>query len=130
MANTRKIANLLGTAALTAAAVAPAALSAQYAPGVRSSSVATYHMMQLSVSTASIGLEEFKAQTETIRSCGDAKRLAEPLGAEIRRDRFVRATQLPDDLQETLADLQTGHASEVFTADGTVMRVLVICGRG
>lgn len=129
MAITRRPANFLGAAALIAAAVAPAALSAQAGPGVRSTTGVIYHLMQLSVDTSEVELEEFKAQTETIGSCRDARLLAEPLGAEVTRNRHVPEARLPDSLREALSEVETGHASEVFSADGSVMRVIVICGR-
>jgi len=112
--------------AVLAAALVPAGLSAQAA---RTSPVPSYHLMQLSVDSTDVTFEEFKAKTEAIRSCGDATKLVESLGTEWKRDRFVRASQLPEDLQAVLEELPTGHATQVFSDDGIVLRVIVLCNR-
>lgn len=85
--------------------------------------------MQLSMKTNQIPLEEFRTKTEEIRSCRDASDLAKNLGAEVKRDRFVPSWDLPTELRKTLADLPTGHATQVFGEDGAMMRVIVICSR-
>jgi len=120
------VSKALAALILGAVALVPATISAQTARGSYQTS---YHLVQLSVASGAASAEEFAAQAETIRSCKDAKDLAEDLGADIRRNRFVRQSQLPETLRDTLRDLPTGQATDVFTADGSILRVLVICNR-
>ncbi|WP_298468337.1 hypothetical protein [uncultured Erythrobacter sp.] len=117
---------LVTTSALITAAIAPAALSAQQE---RTSPVPRYDLMQLSVETAEVLPADFKAKTEALRSCNDAKNLGKALDAKVTRNRFVRASALPDEVQDLLTEIQVGQATPVFSADGTVMRVLVLCSR-
>ena len=118
---------LVAACVLAATAIAPTAASAQI---VRSSSVPSYHLLQLTVASDAISAEDFEARTKTIRSCNDATAVARELGADVTRNRFVRATQMPEALQDVLEQVETGHASPIFSADPEVMRVLVICNRG
>ncbi len=117
---------LVTASALMAAALVPVTVSAQ---SERMSLVPRYHLMQISVKTADIAIEDFKAKTQAIRSCRDAKNLAKELDGDIKRNRFKRSSALPDDLQDTLRDLPTGHATGVYSADDQVMRVMVLCNR-
>lgn len=112
--------------ALALCALVPGAVSAQ---AERSSSVQTFHLMQLSVNAADVPTEDFQTRTEAIRSCGDAMDLGEDLGADMTRNRFVRASQLPDALRTILEELPAGHATPVFSNEGNVLRVLVLCNR-
>jgi len=98
--------------------------------GTRSSAVPTYHLMQLEVKTAKVSLEDFEAKTSAIGSCNEAKSLAKEMGAKTRRNRFKRASQLPEFLRDTLAETQAGKATPVFQPNATTARVLVLCGRG
>ena len=118
--------HLITAGALIAATLVPAALSAQMA---RTSPAPSYHLMQVSVNAEDISPEEFKAKTATIRSCDDAVTLVETLGAEWKRNRFVRANELPQDLRQVLRDLPAGHATPVFGDEAAIMRVLVLCAR-
>lgn len=115
----------LAAVALAAAALAPAHLSAQQS---RSSSVPRYRLLQVSVDPATIPAEEFAERTQAIRSCNDGVELAKELDGKVTRNRNVRASALPDELQATLRDLENGRATPVFSADGKVMRVIVLCG--
>jgi hypothetical protein len=112
-------------AAIAAAAIAPTALSAQVE--IRRSPVPSYHLIQLSVGAEQIAPEEFKAKTGEIKSCVDAKNLAKTLGADMKRNRFVRSTTLPENLRDEVKKLPIGHATEVFSNDSSTMRVLVLC---
>lgn len=116
---------LLGVCVLVATTLSSSPLSAQERVGSR----ASYHLMQLSMKADQIPLDEFRARTEEIRSCSDASDLAKTLGAEVKRDRFVPSWDLPAELKKTLADLPTGHATQVFGEDGSIMRVIIICSR-
>ena len=121
---------MIGWGALVAATALPSALAAQqYNPGsgVRSSPVARYSLMQLSVQREDIAYEDFSAQASQIRSCYDAKKLAKELDAKVARNRFVTASSLPEDVQKALKETPRGEATQVFSADGSVMRVIVIC---
>ncbi|QZD87443.1 hypothetical protein [Qipengyuania psychrotolerans] len=112
-----------------ATAFVPVTAFGQSSPEARSSANPSYHLKQLSVATAGIPLEEFKTKTEAIRSCLDANKLAKELDADVKTDRFVPSWDLSDDLRDALRDVPTGHATEVFSNDPSVMRVLVICHR-
>ena len=83
--------------------------------------------MQLSVDAQQVAPEEFRAKTEEITSCGDAKDLAATIGADVKRNRFVLSTRLPEELQDALKDLPSGRATQVFNDDGSTMRVIVLC---
>ena len=129
MRKIRKPGRLTSALVTIAAAFAPFTASGQSSPEARSSTNPSYHLKQLSVATAEIPLEEFKAKTEAIRSCLDANKLAKELDADVKTDRFVPSWDLSDDLRDALRDVPTGHATEVFSNDPSVMRVLVICHR-
>jgi len=85
--------------------------------------------MQLSVDAGTVSLDQFAAKTSAISSCGEAKNLGKSLDAEINRNRQVRASALPADLQDTLKAMTLGQATPVFSADGSVLRVIVLCAR-
>lgn len=121
------ISYLIKGVAAAALIAAPLALSAQ--SDVRTSSVPTYHLVQLSVQSGQVTPEDFKARTEAIQSCEDASEVAQSIGADFVRNRHIRATQMPEDLQDILKDLPAGEATPVFSKDGQVLRVLVLCAR-
>lgn len=123
-----KSGNMIGMAALLAAGVAPSIAAAQSASG-STSSIPRYHLMQVSVDARETPPAQFKAQTEAIKSCSDAKSVAKSLGADVKRNRFTRASLMGPDLQQRISELKVGEATEVYT-DGTgTLRVLVLCGR-
>lgn len=118
---------LVPAAALIAATLAPSATLAQV---VRSSStVPVYNFVQLSVNAATIAPDEFKARTEEIRSCGDARKLAKTIGARVNNGDTVMSTLLPYDLRPILASTQTGRATPVLVEEGSALHVVVICHR-
>lgn len=117
---------VLSSAAILLAAMAPAAISAQ---NERSSPVPRYHLLQLSVAASETPADKFKTETKTIRTCNGALDIAKTFGADIKRNRLVRASALPGDLQDILEELPVGHATPVFSDDGKAMRVLVLCAR-
>ena len=117
-------ARVLGAFALAATVFAPAAVAAQQA---RSAGIPAYHMVQLEVKASEIDPADFNAQTREIRDCGDAMDVAEAFDAEITRNRFVRATQLPQDVRDVIDATPIGQATPVFSADGETLRVLVVC---
>ena len=129
MRNIGKTALITSALATIVTGFVPVTASGQSSPEARSSSNPSYHLKQLSVATTEISLEDFKGKTEAIRSCLDANNLAKELDADVKTDRFVPSWDLSDDLRDALRDVPTGHATEVFTNDPSVMRVLVICHR-
>jgi len=88
-----------------------------------------YDLLLLSVDSRKIAYEEFKAKTEAIRSCRDARKLAKSIGGVVQRDRFVPSWDLSMEVREYLSEIPTGRSTQVFGADPSVMRVQVICGR-
>ncbi len=125
----RTLQKMIGAWAIAAAVIVPTASSAQFVPGTRSAGQTSYHLVQLSMSSGDAAAQEFASKTQAIESCGDAMDVAQELDADIRRNRFVQASQLPDQIRAMLEELPTGQASEVFGADGETLRVLVICNR-
>ena len=115
----------LTAATFVAAILAPISVSAQ---NERQSSVPRYHLMQLAVSADDVSSEDFQERTETIRSCRDARNLAEELGASVQRNRFISASALPETLRDNLKELPAGRATEIST-DGQMLRVIVLCNR-
>ena len=126
MRKRRNISSLGAACILAATALVPAALHAQ---NERASPVPRYDLMQLSVELRDISVPEFKAKTQTIRSCRDAKEVAKSLGADVKRNRFISASALPPDLKDALRELSAGEATQVFGGDGKTVRVLVLCNR-
>lgn len=117
---------LISAAAMIAAAIAPAVAAAQQE---RTSPRPNYNLVQLTVKSADIAMEDFKARTEAIRSCDAAVKLAGELDAQVTRNSYVRADKMPSDLNAILKDLPTGHATPVFSNEKAIMRVLVLCNR-
>ena len=126
MGKHRNFSSLSAACILAAIALVPAALHAQNG---RSSPVPRYDLMQLSVELGDISVPEFKAKTEAIRSCRDAKEVAKSIGADVKRNRFISASALPPDLKDALRELSAGEATQVFGGDGKTVRVLVLCNR-
>lgn len=124
-----KSSSFVAAVALAAATFFPTTVLGQASSGERSSGGANYHLMQLSVGTANNTLDEFKAKTEAIRSCADGRQVAKALQADVKIDRFVPSWNLPNELKSTLSEMSTGRATQVFSNDPSVMRVLVICHR-
>ncbi|MEM1381959.1 MAG: hypothetical protein AAGH41_15195 [Pseudomonadota bacterium] len=118
------IARFTTALALAATALSPAALSAQQSSPVRS-----YHLMQLTVKSSTVSLADFEEKTQAVRSCGDVKDLIKPLDAQWSRDRFVRDTELPNDIRDMLKDQPTGQSSPILTVNGSYMTIFVICNR-
>lgn len=118
---------MVAATTLAVLALGPVALSAQ--TNVRGSGQQNYHLVQLTVSAKDVALEDFKARTQAISSCSQAKDVAREVGADIKRNRFVMAHQLPAAVKTALEATDTGSATEVFSSDGDTLRVLVLCNR-
>ena len=117
---------LVPAAALIAATLAPAGALAQQG---WSTSVPAYTYVQLSVNTATVAPAEFKAQTEAIRSCDDARKLAGALNAQVNSGRSVSAAQLPPQIRPILADTPAGRATPVLVEGKRLLHVVVVCQR-
>ena len=127
MADLSPFAKAATATALAVAALSPASLAAQ--SDARSSPVPRYHLVQVSVDANAVSPEDFEAQTRTIESCRDAAELARTLDADFTRNRFISASRMPQQLQDIVAELPIGKSTPVFSGDGKVMRVLVLCAR-
>ena len=88
-----------------------------------------YRLVQLSVESSKVSRERFREETRAIRDCGDARDVGEALGADIKKNRWVPAWKIPKRVRTVLKDVKTGHATEVFSNEPGIMRVLVICHR-
>ena len=117
---------LAAAAALIAATLAPVGALAQQG---RSTSVPAYTYVQLTVNTAAVAPAEFKDQTEAIRSCDDARKLAGTLNAQVNSGRSVSAAQLPPQLRPILAETPAGRATPVLAEGKLLMHVVVVCQR-
>ncbi|MGB7409465.1 MAG: peptidylprolyl isomerase [Pontixanthobacter sp.] len=73
-------------------------------------------------------LEQFTAATSSIRGCGTAEDIASNVGAEVVENQ-IRARALPEQLQNTMLNLQVGQATPPFGSVSEGVRVLVLCGR-
>lgn len=111
-----------------------AASFAMAAPGILSGQTGSgsgphYHLVQLSVESSEISRERFREETRAIRDCGDARDVGEALGADIKKSRWVPAWKIPKRVKAVLKDVETGRATDVFSNEPGIMRVLVICHR-
>lgn len=72
---------------------------------------------------------EFAEATRNIKGCGAANEVAAQIGADIVDNDQVRVRDLPGPLQETIANLPIGQASQPFGSVADGVRVLILCGR-
>ena len=112
--------------AIAAVAIIPASAIAQTE---RASSLPSYNLVQLSVMSADVERADFEAQTQAIRSCGEAVKLAKVSGWQVTRERFVHPSELPPQLRPVVKDVPTGQATPVLSDDGSALHVLVVCNR-
>lgn len=112
--------------ALAGAAIIPAAASAQQE---RSSPLPSYNLLQLSILSSQVALEDFEARTGAIRSCGEAVKLAKSQGWQAERKRFVHESELPPALRSVVRDVPIGQATPILSKDGSAFHVLVVCNR-
>lgn len=118
---------LIPAAAVLAAALAPAAALGQ--TDVRTSPLPNYNLVQLSVASSAMPIEQFQARTMEIGSCSDAVKLGKAMDAKVERKAFVHASELPPQLREVLKNLPNGMATPVLSDDGKALHVLVVCSR-
>ena len=125
MSNVMSSIKAISLAAFSLAAVMPGIASGQTDSGTGRH----FHLMQLSVESSEISFERFRQETRAIRDCGEARDVGKSLGADIKRKRRVPAWKIPKRVKAVLKDVETGHATDVFSNEPGIMRVLVICHR-
>ncbi len=72
---------------------------------------------------------QFATATQNIKGCGAANEVANNIGATIVDNDQVRLKDLPGPLQNTIANLNIGQASQPFGSVVDGVRVLILCGR-
>lgn len=78
---------------------------------------------------ASQRVAAFATAIKTIRGCGEVQKVAATLQAEVVDNDSVKIRQLPPQLQEMLASLNVGEATQPFGSPTDGVRSLVVCGR-
>lgn len=71
----------------------------------------------------------FATATQNIKGCGAANEVAASIGAQVVDNDQVRLKDLPGPLQNTVAELPIGQASQPFGSVADGVRVLILCGR-
>jgi len=74
-------------------------------------------------------IEQFANFVGELRSCSDAEAAEELLGATVVTNNEIQASQLPDQLQNILLQLQVGQTTPPFGSAADGVRVLMLCGR-
>ncbi len=77
---------------------------------------------------ATARIQQFTQAVGAIRGCGEADSLVQSIGAQVVENQ-IRARALPEQLQQTILNLQVGQASPPFGSIADGVRVLVLCGR-
>lgn len=72
---------------------------------------------------------QFATATQNIKGCGAANEVAASIGAQVVDNDQVRLRDLPGPLQNTIAQLPIGQASQPFGSVADGVRVLILCGR-
>lgn len=78
---------------------------------------------------AAARVEQFNTAIAGMRGCGDAERVASEIGAEVVTNNGMRVAQLPQQLQQTILNLQVGQSTPPFGSIDDGVRVLLLCGR-
>ena len=74
-------------------------------------------------------LQAFTNGVMAMRGCGDAETAASQLGATVVTNDNIQARSLPDQLQNTVLDMQLGQVTPPFGSVEDGVRVLMLCGR-
>lgn len=74
-------------------------------------------------------VEALARATQAGGGCGVAPEIASELGGELVQNDGVRLGDLPDVLQQSMANLQVGQATNPFGSLQEGVRVLILCGR-
>ncbi|WP_439532410.1 peptidylprolyl isomerase [Polymorphobacter sp.] len=72
---------------------------------------------------------EFQTATQAMGGCGRADEVAARLGADMATNDSIKLKDLPEALQQIMADLSIGQATPPFGSLAEGLRVLVLCGR-
>lgn len=78
---------------------------------------------------ASARVSAFASAAKTIRGCGDVKKVAATIGAEVVDNDAVRVRDLPPLLQQMVLSLNIGESTQPFGSPADGVRTLVLCGR-
>lgn len=78
---------------------------------------------------ASARVAAFASAAKTIRGCGDVKKVAASIGAEVVDNDAVKVRDLPALLQQMVLSLNIGESTQPFGSPDDGVRALVLCGR-
>lgn len=78
---------------------------------------------------ARVRLESFAQGVSALRGCGDADSAATAFGASVVTNDQIRARSLPEQLQQSVLNLQIGQSTPPFGSIEDGVRVLMLCGR-
>ena len=78
---------------------------------------------------ANARVQAFAAAIEGMRGCGDAERVAAEIDGQVVSNSGMSVAQLPEQLQQTILELQVGQTTPPFGSMEDGVRVLLLCGR-
>lgn len=78
---------------------------------------------------ATAKVAKFSEATKALKGCGDAKKIADGLGAELVDNDSIKLKDLPGPLKTMISQMQVGEATPPFGSPEDGVRVLVLCGR-
>jgi peptidyl-prolyl cis-trans isomerase SurA len=79
--------------------------------------------------TAEPILAKLAASATTVGGCGGADRLASDVSGEVVSSDQVKMRDLPPTLQQMMATMQIGQATQPFGSIEEGVRILILCGR-
>lgn len=78
---------------------------------------------------ATAKVAQFAEATKALKGCGDAKKVADGLGAEVVDNDSIKLKDLPGPLKTMISSMQVGETTPPFGSPEDGVRVLVLCGR-
>ncbi|OQW45629.1 MAG: peptidylprolyl isomerase [Proteobacteria bacterium SG_bin6] len=78
---------------------------------------------------ATAKVAQFAEATKALKGCGDAKKVADGLGAEVVDNDSIKLKDLPGPLKTMISAMQVGETTPPFGSPEDGVRVLVLCGR-
>lgn len=78
---------------------------------------------------ATAKVAQFAEATKALKGCGDAKKIADGLGAEVVDNDSIKLKDLPGPLKTMISQMQVGETTPPFGSPEDGVRVLVLCGR-
>ncbi|MBX9880492.1 MAG: peptidylprolyl isomerase [Sphingomonas sp.] len=78
---------------------------------------------------ATAKVAQFAEATKALKGCGDAKKVADGLGAEVVDNDSIKLKDLPGPLKNMISSMQVGETTPPFGSPEDGVRVLVLCGR-